>query len=219
VKTPRRFCSWLSQIWGLDHEAYVSGRLRLLSMPDSVMTMVSSGSLPLSIVPILSRLPTGEDQIQFATEAVRHKLNDSEVSANVRQFIREPVRQRKSRQMTLVKLEAVLNTMTNSLQTVPRKLDLSRLNRKERVSLISGLSRLIKQAESLKTTLDSSDTNFLTNVGPDNLINAGEEWTISEIEQINAVDRPTDTQLSLKLKRTVGAIRAMRSKTSEKQSG
>jgi ParB family transcriptional regulator, chromosome partitioning protein len=205
-------------------ENYVRGRLQLLSMPEEVVEMVAEQKLPINSVRTLARLPTGEDQVRVARSAVKHHLSQSELQAQVRQELSEPPRQeRESHELTSVKLQARVGEFVTFLQKVPRRLNLRRMNASEKQALLKTLQGLEDEVRMLRETIKNASATTAHPAHP-NLTrshtepnNHGEEWTSRDIRRINAVRRPSDEELAVELGRTVGAIRAMRAQTSEKE--
>lgn len=203
-------------------ETYVRNRIQLLSMPEEVVELVADKKLPINSVQTLARLPTGEDQVRLARTAVTHRLLQSELQTQVRQELSEPPRaDRESHELTSVKLSARVGEFTTFLQKVPRRLSLRRMNATEKQSVLKSLEALESEVRMLRETIKNSTTTasaypFVTRVHGDPN-NHGQEWTTRDIRRINAARRPSDEELATELGRTVGAIRAMRAQTMNKQ--
>ncbi|MSR70853.1 ParB/RepB/Spo0J family partition protein [Candidatus Kaiserbacteria bacterium] len=205
------------------NEQYVRQRLQLLSMPEEVVEMVAEQTLPINSVRTLARLPTSEDQVRLARSAVKNRLSQSELSAEVRRELAEPPRtERESHELTSVKLQARVGEFTTFLQKVPRRINLRRMNTTEKQAVLKCLEALGDEVRSLRDMVKNA---FATTSAPahPNLTrshkepdNHGQEWTTRDIRRINSVRRPSDEELTIELGRTVGAIRAMRAQTSEK---
>jgi ParB/RepB/Spo0J family partition protein len=200
-------------------ESYIRGRLQLLSMPEEVVRMVSEKVLPINSVKTLARLPTGEDQVRLAQRAVKHHLSQPELTAEVRRELEEPAtHDRQSYELTSVKLLARVDSFTQFMTKVPRRMKMHRMNAGERKSVIQALQKLENEARTLREAVTSNSVMTIPrSLSPaDQASNQGQEWTVQEIRRINSVNRASDEVLSRELGRTVAAIRSMRSQTSEK---
>jgi ParB/RepB/Spo0J family partition protein len=202
-------------------ESYVRGLLQLLSMPEEVVKMVSEKALPINSVKTLARLPTGEDQVRIAQRAAKHHLSQSELAAEVRRELEEPVaHDRQSYELTSVKLLARVDSFAQFIMKVPRRMKMHRMNATERKSVTLALQNLEDEARTLREVVDSNSVMTIPrSVSPgDEASNQGQEWTVKEIRRINSTSRPSDDVLAQELGRTVAAIRSMRSQTSERVS-
>ncbi|MBI4098747.1 MAG: ParB/RepB/Spo0J family partition protein [Candidatus Magasanikbacteria bacterium] len=200
---------------------YVGGRLKLLSMPEEVATLVSEGKLGLTRVGPLARLPSGEDQVRLAQSAVQNRLTASELAAQVQHELDEPARpERASHELTAVKVQARLDEFTGFLEKVPRRINVSHMNAAEKQGVLKSLLALESQVRSLRDTIrgaqsTASDTGLTPGYSEPG--NNRTEWTTKDIQRINAPGRPSDQVLAVELGRSVAAIRVMRSNTQEKK--
>lgn len=201
-------------------ESYVRNRLQLLSMPEEVVTLVAEKALPINSVQPLARLPTGKDQVRLARSAVRHHLTTSELSAQVRQELEEPARpDRQSRELTPVKLQARIAEFATFLDKASRRMKMRGMNATEKHNVLRALLGLESQSQMLRDRIRNGSATTLAPVDDQQFEdprNHRQEWTMRDIRRIHARNRPSDEELASELNRSVVAIRAMRSKTSEK---
>ena len=184
--------------------------------------MVSEKKLGINHVQPLARLPSGEDQVRLAQVAVRNNLTETELRAEVRRELQEAGRTQSSkRELTPLKVQVRVREFIEFVQKVPRRMNLRRVNAKERHDLMVALQSLEDETRSLRDAVKTAQTST-AQLQP-NLIrdhttpsNDREEWTTKDIRRITSSRRPSDEELAEELGRSVGAIRAMRFKTSEK---
>ncbi|MBI4088250.1 ParB/RepB/Spo0J family partition protein [Candidatus Kaiserbacteria bacterium] len=200
--------------------AYIRQRLQLLSMPEDVKTLVAERHLGVQHVPILARIPGGEDQTRLAVSAVHDRLTPSELRSIVARELDEPVRtEHVSREMTVVKLQARLGEFTAFLQKTHRRINLRRVNAVEKQAILASLQRLEDEVRALRASVAGIEANSSVSIPAhvvDKRRNHGQEWPTRDIRRINSPHRPSDEELGVELGRTPGAIRAMRAKTTEK---
>jgi ParB family chromosome partitioning protein len=193
-------------------DAYVRGRLQLLSMPEKVIAMVSSGKLPLNQIRSLVRLTDGDSQVRLAELAVKNRLNQGELNAAVSKELRSPAIRRVSRNtLTPLKVTAKVNQFLEFLRTVPKVMEMDSMNAVERRELLCSLRLLGAEAGTVQNSVLSRSVSAVYRPAPNN---QGSEWTTGDLQAIVDPKRPSDEVLARQLGRSVAAIRSMRSSVS-----
>jgi len=203
-------------------EAYVTGRVQLLSMPERVIALVSGKELPLGHIRALAKLPDGTSQVRLAELSVKNGLSVSDLRAQIKKELAEPTRQPRSKELTPLKVTSRVNQFLAFLKSIPLQMRLDSMNNEERTELARALQNVGDEAADIESMIQArspSKTSIRPKVAEllarkDDYKNQGQEWTIRELQRITAIDRPTDGVLAKELGRSVSAIRSMRTKAS-----
>jgi len=199
-----------------DH--YVRSRMELLGMPDEVQALVAQKRLPLESIGVLAKLPTGEEQTYYANKTVSSRLSKAEL----RQLITSDAEEeapRNKRDVSADKVRVRIDMFTRWMKRLSRNKNFSgSLNADERSAIARSIQAAQTELQGAASVFGTWSKLPSTHVAPprskfvDDPDNHGDEWSLRHIDKITASDRPSDEVLAVELGRTVGAIRAMRSK-------
>lgn len=202
-------------------ESYVRARMELLSMPESIQSLIAEKDLGLQFVGLLARLPSGEDQFYYADKAVSERLTIEELRSVITQDAALPSERIRGRKMSAEKVRVKILTFVEWLKKVPRKTVIKQMNGDERRAIATALYEMDVELRTLRNLFlakgdDSSNgDSFHEGNFQEDPRNQNEEWSIRDINAVTDPNRPSDESLSEQLGRSVGAIRSMRTKASK----